>query len=65
MTDLDLRKKILAKEIKKAKAYVGASLVDAIDEEREQEYIDTLNEVLIELEKAISLLESKNNATQF
>ena len=65
MTDLDLRKKILATEIKKAKAYVGASLVDAIDEEREQEYIDTLNEVLIELEKAISLLESKNNTTQF
>lgn len=65
MTDLDLRKKILAKEIKKAKAYVGASLVDAIDEEREQEYIDMLNEVLIELEKAISLLESKNNTTQF
>lgn len=65
MTDLDLRKKILAKEVKKAKAYVGASLVDAIDEEREQEYIDMLNEVLIELEKAISLLESKNNTTQF
>ena len=65
MTDLDLRKKILAKEIKKAKAYVGASLVDAIDEEREQEYIVMLNEVLIELEKAISLLESKNNTTQF
>ena len=57
MTDLDLRKRILANEIKKAKAFVGASLLEALDEQREHDYINLLNEVLADLESAISLLE--------
>lgn len=57
MTDLDFRKRILAKEIKKAKAYVGASLIEALDEQRENDYTFLLNEVLENLDNAISLLE--------
>lgn len=57
MTDLDLRKRILSHEIKKAKAFVGASLLEALDEQREVDYINLLNEVLADLESAISLLE--------
>ena len=57
MTDLDFRKKLLAKEIKKAKAYVGASLIEALDEQRENDYTFLLNEVLENLDNAISLLE--------
>lgn len=60
MTDLDFRKRILAKEIKQTKAFVGASLIEALDEERESDYIFLLNEVLEHLEEAISLLEVKN-----
>ena len=60
MTDLDFRKRILAKEIKQAKAFVGASLIEALDEKRESDYILLLNEVLEHLEEAISLLEVKN-----
>ena len=61
MTDLDFRKRILAKEIKQAKAFVGASLIEALDEKRESDYILLLNEVLEHLEEAISLLEVKND----
>lgn len=60
MTDLDFRKRILVKEIKQAKAFVGASLIEALDEKRESDYILLLNEVLEHLEEAISLLEVKN-----
>lgn len=60
MTDLDFRKRILAKEIKQAKAFVGASLIEALDEKREFDYIFSLNEVLEHLEESISLLEVKN-----
>lgn len=60
MTDLDFRKRILAKEIKKAKAFVGASLIEALDEQRESDYTFLLNEVLEHLDGAISLLEFKN-----
>ena len=57
MTDLDFRKRILAKEIKQAKAFVGASLIEALDEKRKSDYLFLLNEVLEHLEEAISLLE--------
>lgn len=60
MTDLDFRKKILVNQIKKAKAYVGASLIEALDEQRESDYTFLLNEVLEHLDEAISLLEVKN-----
>lgn len=63
MTDLDFRKRILANEIKKAKAYVGASLIEALDEEQDKDYIYALNETLEYLDNAISSLEAKvNNA---
>lgn len=58
MTDLDLRRMILAKEIKRSKAYVGASVVEAIDEEREKSYIDLLNDVISDLDNAIKRLEA-------
>lgn len=61
MTDLDFRKRILAKEIKQAKAFVGASLIEALDEERKSDYLFLLNEVLEHLEEAISLLEAQND----
>ena len=60
MNKIEFRKKILAKEIKKAKAFVGASLVEAINNESDNEYTNILNEVMVELETAICLLERKN-----
>ena len=59
MTDLDFRKQILASNIKKSKAYVGASLVEALDENRESDYIYLLNEVIKSLDNAINLLDPK------
>lgn len=59
MTDLDFRKQILASNIKKSKAYVGASLVEALDENRESDYIYLLNEVMESLDNAINLLDPK------
>ena len=59
MTDLDFRKQILASNIRKSKAYVGASLVEALDENRESDYIYLLNEVIKSLDNAINLLDPK------
>lgn len=64
MTDLDFRKQILQSHIKKSKAYVGASLVEAIDEGRESDYIVLLNEVMESLDMAITLLDQKTGESE-